>query len=269
MEMDDALIIAIIALCISMASLYYQHLRKGKILFGEPNMHFLWRDENDFLLAVPLALTNTGSFSHTINYLIGMLYSNNSDDKFEFQVSKIIEGFSVENEKESPEFVGIGVESRSSITKLVSFRAKDKYIPDGEYVFELSGCLDGSTMIVEDLLSFDFEIDEEIRKGLIPNKHSVVHHFEYETLKQMTAKKKKIHFSIMWCLRILTVGFFLSLFVIMVISTFSAILPNSMTAIITLLILTMLSFATYIIYDEFLTRTVRKTIKQTKERKGA
>jgi len=266
--MDDALIIAIIALCISMASLYYQHLRKGKILFGEPNMHFLWRDENDFLLAVPLALTNTGSFSHTINYLIGMLYSKNGDDKFEFQVSKIIEGFSVENEKESPEFVGIGVESRSSISKLVSFRAKDKYIPDGEYIFELSGCLDGSIMIVEDLLSFDFEIDEEIRKGLIPNKHSVVHHFEYETLKQMTAKKKKIHFSILLCLRILVIGFFLSLFIIMLIYSFTAILPNPLTAIITFLVLTAVSLLAFMIYDSFLTRTVRKTIKQTRERRN-
>ncbi|MCE7748174.1 MAG: hypothetical protein GPJ51_07235 [Candidatus Heimdallarchaeota archaeon] len=263
--MDEALFIAIAALFISVLGFYYQYLRKGKILFGEPNMHFLWRDEEDFCIAFPLALTNSGSYSHTVNYLTGTLISLSNDKKFEFQVSKFSEGFSIDSEETITEFVGIGVEPRSSVTKLISFRAK-KYIPDGEYVFELSGCLDGSTYITENLLSFQLEIDKEVRRGLIPDKKSAIHHYEHETLKQMSKKKKRRYYIILWGLRILNLILIMGFFNIILISNYTNKLQNPVIALIILLALSFLCALTWMTYEGLIVQTARKTIKQTKER---
>jgi len=266
--MDEALFIAITALFISVLRFYYQYLRKGRILFGEPNMHFLWREEEDFFIAFPLALTNTGSYSHTINYLNGILYSLTDDKKYEFQISKINESFTADNENIAPEFVGLGIEARAGITQLVSFKAR-KYIPDGKYTFELSGCLDGSTYIIENLLSFKLEIDKEIRKGLIPDKQSAVHHYEHETLKQMSKKKKRRYLSILWSLRILSIALFMGFFNIILISNYTNKLQNPAIALIILLALGFLSTLTWMTYEGLVVQTARKTIKQTKERRKA
>ncbi len=192
--METSELIAIIALIVSLSGVYLTNYKKGKLHFYLPFLKYYYKDEEGhFNISFPVSIWNSGSVSRSMNLLVGIVErleeeeevnnneeSNNEeletdDECFYFVMSKDLQGYDLEDAEKAPVISSISIEPRSSITKLISFKSKDKlFLDDGLYSFELTGHIDGSEILIRNLLDFEFEINEETHAGLLQDKYHKV-----------------------------------------------------------------------------------------------
>ncbi|MHA1400665.1 MAG: hypothetical protein ACTSQE_09985 [Candidatus Heimdallarchaeaceae archaeon] len=260
-----SLIISIVALLISILSFYYIHMRKGKLIFAKPHLYYLYKCDNHFIITFPVNITNTGAVVHTIDFLLGIVTSETNDNVFEFPMSKNLDGLLPSDEKKAPYINSFEVSPRSSQTKLISFESEVSYLPDGEYAFELAGHIDGCELIIRDLMTFDIEINEETRKGLVKDRYNVTSHYTIEEQEQLSEKQIKKYKIKRWGLISLIVVLFLLFTISINISTMGQIDLGPLTLtewlFYSLIFITVYLFT----YSESRTYIVNKQIKRCKK----
>jgi len=194
--------LSIIAIVISFLGLYYKHLKRGELLFGIPRIYYLYKQDNKFVIAFPLTISNSGAYSHTVDYLFGMLKSDEQEE-IRFHMSKDLTGHPPDSPK-APDLICFEIAAYSNVVKLVSFEAEKSFIEEGNYEFELAGHIDGHYLALRNLMSFGVQIDQDTRGGLIKNKYNVTHQYTIEEQKKLSDKQKIVYYIIHWFLKFLT-----------------------------------------------------------------
>lgn len=222
--------LAILALVIAVISLFLANFHKGKLNFYIPFLKYFYKDnEGHFNISFPVSIWNSGSVARSMNLLVGVVKELEEDvdentitdneileadsDCFFFIMSKYLQGFDIQEADNAPLISSISIELRSSITKLISFKSKDKlFLEDGRYSFELTGHIDGSDVLVRDLLEFEFEINEETHAGLLQNKYHKTLEFNIKEETAMSKKEERklkirviVHLILLFILVILTI----------------------------------------------------------------
>ena len=110
-----------------------------------------------------------------------------TNSKYTFHVDKDLTETTPRQENEdTPDFTGIEINPRSSHKRLVSI-VLNKNLPEDKYVFGLKAHINGSKYISEEqLMSFFFEIDNEIKKELEEESYHTAHFYRAVELKEMS-----------------------------------------------------------------------------------